>query len=801
MGDSQRSIEMTCDSNDQLTQQIIAFRDRYKLSQPQAALARSKAFRPSDVPGTLLNMALMNLTVSNHALRAAAYNLLVALCNTFSFKIGSLLLEASEAAIPKNSKSFTVRVSSELAQMEPTMTLEFLQQSLDGMSNADKVSQVLVLDYIKPWLWNFGSFYLGDNQDDDKNSEKINEILEKLISYSVNAGVIRPAVLSKVWKVLGKCPRILDYVIDQLLVAYNLPTCDNNSSDTLDDIIAVVASVNANLVTGKIITKLLNILDSTSSSSSSNESGTTNIDRIEKHSNWKSIQVLVRWMCILSFDNLLCVDSYLPEILHIILMTFFSGDSLIRSNVFALFINTIHSLVSSQICNPDKLPTLRAKFNQFQELPTKLQFGIGGQASYMPFQAQSERDSKLAKVSISNVENVATYLFEVLNACTSESSCIGTQQHSRWLSLVSRTAFSNNEFLQPRAIIGLGVLAQSSLLITDELVGNLISLLRNALSSCTKKPIDELTLAIISCLSRNFTHIRPDSKFYTSFFWIGMSLCQIQDKKLFASCVQFLDTIVRVMSDHGCFKGVGLATFCKKSRKGKSEQMLTKLDQISGISFKYDFSFAIAGHLLKGLKNVSTKAAVTRLLNTFVSYSMENNPANVTGYFAAIMPHCGDNISEPCRLRLLACSETGTSIFNPKMVPDKIRATLLFTYFGTILKSAESEHEQLYVYKALDEGAQFMPDCLPVTFDVLMKKIENVLSNSQNEDIINAVLKIMSSVYEQGLESTSAVTTLKKEYMASIGYASLATCDQFHEDQKPALVPVVCSILDGVLEL
>lgn len=130
-----------------------------------------------------------------------------------------------------------------------------------------------------------------------------------------------------------------------------------------------------------------------------------------------------------------------------------------------------------------------------------------------------------------------------------------------------------------------------------------------------------------------------------------MSLVQIHDIKLFSSCVHFLDQIVHCMSDYGCFKGQGLAAFCNSSRKGPSERMLAKLDQLSGLSFKYDFSFTIAGHLLKGLKNVATKAAVTRLLNTFVEYSGENNPANVTGYFAALLPHCGDNISDSCRQR------------------------------------------------------------------------------------------------------------------------------------------------------
>ena len=492
MGDSQRSIELASDAKDQITQQIQSFRDRYKLSQPHASLARSKAFRPSDVPGTLLNMALMNLTVSNHALRAAAYNLLVALCNTFAFKIDSILLEASEAAIPQNSKLFTVRVSHELAHIEPAMTLEFLQQSLDGMSNADKVSQVLVLDYVKPWLWNFGSFYFGDsNLDEEKLESKIIEIYQKLIQFSVNSGVIRPAVLSKVWSILGKCERMLDHIIEQLITSYHVSNISDVVSDSLDDIIAAVAAVNPTLISGKLITRLLNLLDNSSSTNDSK------IDRIEKHSCWKELDVLLRWLTILSFDNLLCVENYLPEVLHIILMCFFSGDGLIRSSMYALFINTIHSLFSSNYCTEEKQQMLRVLFNQYQELPTRLQFGIGGQTNYSPFQSPSARDGKFDQVALSNVENVANFLFQVLNTSSSESNCIGTPQHTRWLSLITRTSFAPNPLLQPRATIALGVLTQSNSLITDELLGNLLKLLREALANCAQ------TVSFFFCLYFN----------------------------------------------------------------------------------------------------------------------------------------------------------------------------------------------------------------------------------------------------------------------------------------------------------
>ena len=53
-----------------------------------------RAIRPNDVPGRLLNMALLNVGSENPALRLAAYNLLYSLSLSFRFNIGNQLLNA-----------------------------------------------------------------------------------------------------------------------------------------------------------------------------------------------------------------------------------------------------------------------------------------------------------------------------------------------------------------------------------------------------------------------------------------------------------------------------------------------------------------------------------------------------------------------------------------------------------------------------------------------------------------------------------------------------------------------------------
>jgi neurofibromin 1 len=51
-----------------------------------------RLIRPQDVPGTLLNLALTNLSSSDPVLRLSSYNLLGALCKTFKFGSASRLV-------------------------------------------------------------------------------------------------------------------------------------------------------------------------------------------------------------------------------------------------------------------------------------------------------------------------------------------------------------------------------------------------------------------------------------------------------------------------------------------------------------------------------------------------------------------------------------------------------------------------------------------------------------------------------------------------------------------------------------
>jgi len=57
--------------------------------------SEDRALRPSDVPGTLLNVAFLNLSSADETLRLGAYNLVSELCQFFKYELASSVLKVS----------------------------------------------------------------------------------------------------------------------------------------------------------------------------------------------------------------------------------------------------------------------------------------------------------------------------------------------------------------------------------------------------------------------------------------------------------------------------------------------------------------------------------------------------------------------------------------------------------------------------------------------------------------------------------------------------------------------------------
>lgn len=153
------------------------------MSKPNSMTERT--IRPNDVPGRLLNMALLNIGSNDPSLRLAAYNLLYTLSVTFHFEVGNQLLDARDLCLPANSTAFIVDISEKIAQNQPGLTLEFLSECFMGFQKSNEPLRYLCLDYMVPWLPNLSKFCQDSSNDNDAGVLKTKEVLRNLIDLTV----------------------------------------------------------------------------------------------------------------------------------------------------------------------------------------------------------------------------------------------------------------------------------------------------------------------------------------------------------------------------------------------------------------------------------------------------------------------------------------------------------------------------------------------------------------------------------------------------------------------------------------
>lgn len=214
--------------------------------------------RPKDVPGTLLNMALLNLGVHDPMLRTAAYNLLCALTATFDLKIEGQLLETQGLCIPSNNTLFIKSISEKLATNEPHLTLEFLEECIQGFRVSSIELKHLCLEYMTPWLPNLVKFC--KPTDDFKRYKKVGEILEKLIVLTIKETEMYPSVQAKIWGTLGKVSDLIDIILDTFL---SCSVSDGHSPlmvEVLADTTVALASANIQLVAKKTIARFFKVI-------------------------------------------------------------------------------------------------------------------------------------------------------------------------------------------------------------------------------------------------------------------------------------------------------------------------------------------------------------------------------------------------------------------------------------------------------------------------------------------------------------------------------------------------------------
>uniref|UniRef100_A0ABM5EN50 Neurofibromin isoform X1 n=1 Tax=Pogona vitticeps TaxID=103695 RepID=A0ABM5EN50_9SAUR len=599
-----------------IVQSIIHIRTRWELSQPDSIPQHTK-IRPKDVPGTLLNIALLNLGSSDPSLRSAAYNLLCALTCTFNLKIEGQLLETSGLCIPANNTLFIVSISKTLAANEPHLTLEFLEECISGFSKSGIELKHLCLEYMTPWLSNLVRFC---KHNDDAKRQRVTAILDKLITMTINEKQMYPSIQAKIWGSLGQITDLLDVVLDSFIKTSATGGLGSIKAEVMADTAVALASGNVKLVSSKVIGRMCKIIDKTCLSPT---------PTLEQHLMWDDIAILARYMLMLSFNNSLDVAAHLPYLFHVVTLLVATGPLTLRASTHGLVINIIHSLCTcSQLhFSEETKQVLRLSLTEFSLPKFYLLFGISKvkSAAVIAFRS-SYRDRSFSPGSyeretfaLTSLETVTEALLEIMEACMRDiPTCKWLDQ---WTELAQKFAFQYNPSLQPRALVVFGCISKR---VSHGQIKQIIRILSKGLESCLKGPDNYNSQVLIEATVIALTKLQPllnkDSPMHEALFWVAVAVLQLDEVNLYSAGTALLEQNLHTLDN--------LRVFNDKSPEGvfmeirrPLEWHCKQMDHFVGLNFNSNFNFALVGHLLKGYRHPSpTIAARTvRILHTLLA--------------------------------------------------------------------------------------------------------------------------------------------------------------------------------------
>ncbi|XP_053200312.1 neurofibromin-like isoform X2 [Panonychus citri] len=654
-------IHNDCDT---IVQAIIHIRTRWELSQPDSVTVHTK-IRPKDVPGTLLNMALLNLGSSDPNLRTAAYNLLCALTQTFDLKIDGQLLETSGLCIPSNNTIFIKQISEKLATNASHLTLEFLEECIQGFRASNIELKHLCLEYMTPWLPNLTRFC---KHSDDSKRQRVATILDKLITLTIEEVEMYPSIQAKIWGNIGRVSDLLDMILDSFIKRSVTGGLGSDQAEIMADTAVALASYNVKLVASKVISRVCLVIEKTAASPT---------PTLEQHLMWDDIAILARYLLMLSFNNCLDVYSHLPYLFHIVTFLVHTGPMSFRASIHGLVINIIHSLCTCT--NPsfshEAQRILRLSLDEFSLPKFYLLFGISKvkspavtafrtPTSLKRHMINMERTQQLSndrafsshisidgdKMPLSSLEIITDALLEIVEGCMkSIETCDWLQ---KWTQLATSFAFRFNPALQPRAIIVFGCLSKS---VKDSEVKQLLRILHRALESFRDLQLIE---AIIMGLTRLQPLLNPESPIHRSLFWVAISVLQLDEVNLYASGLALLEQNLHTLDSQGLFENKRLDQIMMATRE-PLEWHFKPLDQSVGLSFKSNFHFAMVGHLIKGFRHPAqtTVSRTVRILNTLLAivakpYKRDKFEVNVdnVAYLTALIP-VSEEVRSRCHLK------------------------------------------------------------------------------------------------------------------------------------------------------
>lgn len=309
------------------------------------------------------------------------------------------------------------------------------------------------------------------------------------------------------------------------------------------------------------------------------------------------------------------------------------------------------------------------------------------------------------------------------------------------MSLATSMAFQLSPPIQARSFVVMGVLASSD--VDDDLFYQMLVAFKNALLQST-----ETNTFLVVCMLRSFSNaiqrLQENSRYLVQVFWLAVALLQSAHIAFYTEAIGLLQATLLTLDSAGAFAEHGVTSTLLDGRE-TLEDVLGQLDQMLGVAFDMNFSFALSAIILKGVRHTTMKATAETALRNLLRITAKDSPPNpipealgpgvspdALGYFTALIPYA---TTTPKYVELLKLARVDGS-WSPQerraaqgeqdqhvqripfemLAPSDSQATLLLTSFVSVMlaSSQGDDAETEILYNILSDAAEYYPEVIAI---------------------------------------------------------------------------------------
>lgn len=470
---------------------------------------------------------------------------------------------------------------------------------------------------------------------------------------------------------------IIHLVIDTFLQVALEHGVGSRHAEVLADTLVTLTSVTIRL-------KLLSILRRVLVRTSFNPTRS-----LISHETWPEIAILVRFILMTSFNSQGPLKRHVPEVLNMVALLVATGPTLVRSSIHGIMVHMIQMLCTRIPLPANNIQRLQLILQELSESKWRLLFGLS--------------PTLLEPISLISFDIIVTKLLDIMHLAAPNPDILHCWR-ARWMSLVTSTAFQFNPAIQPRALVILGHLGRQEM--DDDLLYQILVALRGALAIFSPSE-PQLVISLMMCLKNVVFH---DSGYLLDLFWVAVALVQLDLPEVFEPALELLESVFGSLDEHGLFDQ-GVYEVLLEARK-------PLMDLTSEVGFEQDFSFAVVGVVMKGMRYRDIKSTLYRALWSFLEIERRKIGTSPLGYVVALLPMAAKNHELQALLMLAGLSVLGDleeekmyeGIFDRLDIMDDRTALFVISLLATMIHVADSESERLFIFGVLSEAAVSMPN-------------------------------------------------------------------------------------------